>query len=77
MPKYPKQPAVSYALDPTSRGAYAPYTPVELLVRCVEKIGLSAVHCQGIRKAYPAGHPSQLRCQPATYGQGWWGGWKE
>ena len=31
LPKYPKQPAVSYALDPTSRGAYAPYTPVELL----------------------------------------------
>ena len=23
LPKYPKQPAVSYALDPTSRGAYA------------------------------------------------------
>ena len=36
LPKYPKQPAVSYALDPTSRGAYAPYTPVELLVRLLE-----------------------------------------
>jgi len=43
LPKYPKQPAVSYALDPTSRGDCVPYTPAELLDRCVGKADLLAV----------------------------------
>ena len=57
MPKYPKQPAVSYALDPTSRGAYAVVMyfpcgktafgcPVLLGVQCYTPAEL-LVRCEG------------------------------
>ena len=52
--------------DPRVRGYAPPYNPADNVEKCVELIWLVAVLFHGFFKVYPAGHPSQLRCQPAT-----------